>query len=48
MRLITRIDADDSREVTRVQVIDQRGFAFGFEIKADIVTLLEKEEALAV
>jgi len=29
-------------------VIDERGFAFGFEIRADFVTLLEKEEAVAV
>ena len=28
IRLMPRIDADDSREVTWVQVIDQRGFAF--------------------
>jgi len=48
MRLMTGIDADDSREVTWVQVINQRGFAFGFEIRADFVTLLEKEAAVAV
>jgi len=31
---MTGIDADDAREVARVEMIDQRGFAFGFEVKA--------------
>ncbi len=43
---VTGIAVDDSREVARVQVIDQRGFASRFEIRADI--MLEKEAAVAV
>ena len=33
------IDADDSREVTWVQVIDQRGFAFEFEVRAVLAAI---------
>ena len=45
---MTGIDADDSSEGAWVEMIDKRGFAFGVEIRADFVTLLEKEEAVAV
>src|SRR5438128_7571502 len=39
MRLVPGIDADDACEVTRVEMIDERGFAFGLEVKAVLAAI---------
>src|SRR5882762_9954080 len=39
IRLVPGIDTDDARKVARVEMIDQRGFALGFEIRAVLAAI---------
>jgi len=39
IRLMPQIDAVDSSEVAWVEMIDERGFAFGFGIRAVVAAI---------